>query len=94
MTPNAHAPVVLRSCPGAATGTGALPFGVRFAITEVGRRALEAEPEELEVPSCDFCFEAFQPGESIIAAGAGRHLHDTPSCRGAFESFIHLEEMC
>ena len=60
----------------------------RFEITPAGRRALATEPDQGELPVCDFCLEPFQPDEPIIAAGAGRHLHDTPSCRGAFETFI------
>ena len=60
---------------------------VRFEVTEAGCRALAAEPDEVQLPVCDFCFEPFQPHEPVIAAGAGRHLHDTPSCRGAFDTF-------
>ena len=64
---------------------------VRYELTALGRAALEEDAEDDaddSAPCCAWCGEALAEGDAIITAGAGRLIHDTPCCRGAFETFI------
>ena len=53
---------------------------VRYELTALGRAALEEDAEEC-APCCAWCEEALAEGDAIIAAGASRFIHNTPSCR-------------
>ena len=63
---------------------------VRYELTALGRAALEDDAPEAH--ACVWCEEALAEGDAIIATGAGRLLHNTPCCRGAFETFIAAED--
>ena len=64
---------------------------VRYELTALGRAALEEDAEDDaddSAPCCAWCEEAILEGEAVVPAGAGRPVHDSVCCRGAFESFI------
>ena len=72
-----------------------LPCDARWELTEAGRLALAREIPSFgrtdvaaataDQRACSWCGEEFGESDAIIAAGAGRFLHDTRSCRQEFE---------